>query len=381
VPKVRNNAQTQPRIAGHWVAVLGRRDTPTDGIEDYCLHLSQALKKDGVSIELLRVPWADQGWIRSLRRLKKRLAENDATIALVQYTALGWSRWGFSVGVLLVVRILKRQGLRVVVVFHDVKPFSGIRVRDRIRHRVQVWVMQRLLHSSAQSVLALSPSRLDWVRPESLRDRFNLIPIGSNVPECSRKCYRSTTDTPTIAVFTVTEGRKDEVLGLGQIAKQTAQQVGILRLIVMGRGALEAQTDLRDSLKGTKVELMVHGILRSEQVSEVLSHSDLLLYIRAGISPRRSSVIAGICSGLPVAGWADDETTFPVTEAGIRTAPFGDIERLVREIAEILTNDTLRASLRERSRSAAERLFKWDAIAERYCLALYQERPAGRGDA
>jgi len=363
----------------NWVVIMGRRDTPTDGVEDYCQHLGNALERECIKLELLRVPWLEQGWIRSLRWLGKRLTENDAATALVQYTSLGWSRWGFSVGVLLVVKTLRRRGLRVVVVFHDIRPFSGTRFRDRIRRRFQVWVMLRLAYSSAQSVSALPSDRLDWVRPESLRDKFIMIPIGSNVPECLRKDCHSTTNTPTIAVFTVTERREEEALCLGEIAKQTALQVGPLRLIVMGRGALEVQPMLKDSLKGTGVELVVQGILSPEEVSDMFCHSDLQLYIRSGVSPRRGSVIAGICSGLPVVGWVSDETTFPVTEAGIRTVPFGDIERLVREIAEILTNDALRASLRERSRSAAERLFRWEAIAERYCLALCQGPPAGSG--
>ena len=38
------------------IALLGRRDYPTDALEDYCTYLGKALKERGVDLQLVRVP-------------------------------------------------------------------------------------------------------------------------------------------------------------------------------------------------------------------------------------------------------------------------------------------------------------------------------------
>ncbi len=47
-----------------WIALLGRRDVPTDGVEDYCIFLGNGLAMVGVELKRVRVPWLDKGWIR-----------------------------------------------------------------------------------------------------------------------------------------------------------------------------------------------------------------------------------------------------------------------------------------------------------------------------
>ncbi len=46
-----------------WIALLGRRDMPTDGVEDYCTFLGRALAQRGVTLNLTRVDWFGQGWM------------------------------------------------------------------------------------------------------------------------------------------------------------------------------------------------------------------------------------------------------------------------------------------------------------------------------
>ena len=38
-----------------WIALLGPRDFPTDGVEDYCVHLGKALAKRVVALQLVRM--------------------------------------------------------------------------------------------------------------------------------------------------------------------------------------------------------------------------------------------------------------------------------------------------------------------------------------
>src|SRR5258708_19828774 len=49
-----------------WIALLGWRDEPTDGLADYCRYLGEALAPMGHALEIARVPWAERGWPPSL---------------------------------------------------------------------------------------------------------------------------------------------------------------------------------------------------------------------------------------------------------------------------------------------------------------------------
>src|ERR1700720_3419050 len=86
-----------------WIALLGRRDEPTDGVEDYCKFLRQALADHGFSLTPVRLSWAGRGWLPAIRLLWKESAGWSRRWVLVQYTALSWSRRGFPLGLLLVV--------------------------------------------------------------------------------------------------------------------------------------------------------------------------------------------------------------------------------------------------------------------------------------
>jgi len=75
------------------VAVLGRQDEPIDAVEQYCQYLSSALVAEGISLELMRVPWAEIGWRKALRELREGTPKTrNAAWFLMQYTALAWSR-------------------------------------------------------------------------------------------------------------------------------------------------------------------------------------------------------------------------------------------------------------------------------------------------
>jgi hypothetical protein len=50
----------------NWIALLGRRDYPTDALENYCTYLRQALFKHSINLQLVRVPWAERGWFYAL---------------------------------------------------------------------------------------------------------------------------------------------------------------------------------------------------------------------------------------------------------------------------------------------------------------------------
>jgi len=125
----------------------------------------------------------------------------------------------------------------------------------------------------------------------------------------------------------------------------------------MGRGSRDAELALREEFAGTNVGVKTLGLLSPEEISQVLARADVMLFVRSEISSRRGSAIAGVACGLPVVCYAGADTAWPVTEAGILTAPFRDREALSAALERIFLDDALRVSLAARSRHAQERYF------------------------
>jgi glycosyltransferase involved in cell wall biosynthesis len=356
------------------ITLLGRRDEPTDAVEEYCRYLGDALHAHQYDLKIERVDWSERGWTTAMRSLRRRAKGWRRVWVLVQYTALSWSARGFPLRFLRVLKTLNAAGARVGVVFHDVEPYGGGRIIDRLRRRAQLHTMREALNVSEAAIFTVPTDKLSWFGHQ--RENAFFIPVGANLPP-SGEGPSSTKNIPTdekltIAIFGVTGGAagKNEIDNIVEAVHFAASRVKNLRLVVFGRNAQSAETELRKRLTDTPVELQVMGLLSAEDVVQTLSISDVLLFVRGHISTRRSSAIAGIASGLPVVAFEGPETAPPITEAGLalyspqRKGDLGDV--LVR----ILEDKHYRASLAQRSWLAQAQFFSWRAIAARYAEFL-----------
>lgn len=354
------------------VLLPGRRDQPTDGVEDYCTWLAEALARRGWAVRCVRAPWADEGWAAACRWLWSEAARWRGGWALVQYTALSWSRRGFPTGFLLVLAILKLRGCRVGVVFHDPEGFPGSRWIDRARRASQHRIMRAAYALAEQTVHNVPVERVGWLPrpgPKAVH-----IPVGANVPAVLEReaRVRGQDGRRTVAVFCVTGGSpgEEEVRDITRALGRARRSVGALRLVVMGRGSREAEGALRRALDGVSVELSVMGILPAGEVSRVLAEADALLFVRGPLSSQRTSAVAGMACGLPVVGYSGPYTGPPLTEAGLLLAPYRDSGALAEGLERVLLDRGLWQHLHERSVEAYRQHFSWDAIADRYVEVL-----------
>ncbi|HYL87078.1 MAG TPA: glycosyltransferase [Candidatus Angelobacter sp.] len=355
------------------IALLGKADAPTDAVEEYCRYLGEAMQEQGFDLLLERVRWDENGWAAARRSLRRHAKGWRGTWVLVQYTALAWSRRGFPMRFPHILRILKFAGVRLGVVFHDVEPFHGTRVIDRVRQRSQAGVMRKALKLADAAIFTVPMERLSWIKLPQSNAVF--VPVGANFPTASEAVSRkgiATDEKLGVAVFSVTGGKAgekelEEIVGAVRFA---AAQVKGLRLIVLGRNSKAAEAELRRRLSDTSVELHVMGVLPGEDVVRSLALSDVLLFVRGHISTRRSSAIAGIACGLPVIAFEGPETAFPITEAGVavysptRKGDLGEV------LLRVLQDQHYRASLAQRSWVAQQQYFSWTAIAEKYAAFL-----------
>ena len=355
------------------VALLGRADTPTDAVEDYCRYLGDALEKHDMHLDLVRVPWAERGWNEAVRELREKTEGEKGCWFLLQYTALAWSRRGFPLHVPELIRVLKRPGARCAVVFHDGGPYAGSRLIDRTRRMAQVYAMRKALRMADLTILTYPPEKASWIPSGSRNIVF--IPVGANLP-CPERVWGAKKNKAdgarAVCVFSVSPGPagRAEVEWIAQAMRHAAQKIKGLQLVIAGRNSIEAGRKLQKRLNGASVEVIVHGLLAADEIVHVLGGCNAMLFARGQISSRRGSAIAGIACGLPVIACKGSETAPPMTEAGVVLLPAEDKNGFGPALVRVLTDDSYRESLAERSRNAQRRYFSWDAIAAQYATAL-----------
>jgi glycosyltransferase involved in cell wall biosynthesis len=302
------------------IALLGRRDAPTDAVEEYCRYLGEALRAHDVEFELSRVAWVEDGWAAAMCELERQAKEWRGCWVLVQYTALSWSERGFPLRFLRVLRILRQAGARVAMVYHDVLPYNGGRVIDKLRRRAQIHAMTEALRSCDLGVFTVPISKIPWIGKKHARAIF--IPVGANLPspETAWAIQRSqATRLPAICVFGITggEGGIWEIATISEALQIAAERLGELRLIVMGRHTDTAEKAFRKLMDKLPIQVSALGVLPGEEIVRQLASCDVMLFVRGGISSRRGSAIAGIACGLPVVALDGPETASPITEAGV----------------------------------------------------------------
>jgi glycosyltransferase involved in cell wall biosynthesis len=358
-----------------WIALLGRPDKPTDGVEDYCTFLAKALQDHGTHMDLVRVRWMEEGWFPGLWQLWRRSAAWRGQWVLLQYTALSWSRRGIPFGALVTLAILRRRGVPCAVVFHEPSRQTQFSTRwiDRIRGASQDWVIRKLYDRASKSIFTVPLETVAWLHAGN--DKAAFIPIGANIPE---RVHRRTGPAEagklkTVIVFGVSdspEAAAPEVSVISAVMLEACDALGKLRLVVAGRGALEAGDLFTKAFQGRDIDLVVHGVLPADRIADEFESADALLFIRGPITTRRGSVMAGIACGVPIVGYRGPEVSSMLEAAGVEWSPLQGRESLARGLIRVLSDSQRWIELHERNLEVQRNHLSWNRIAERFQAVL-----------
>jgi glycosyltransferase involved in cell wall biosynthesis len=223
------------------------------------------------------------------------------------------------------------------------------------------------------AILTVPRNNTSWI-PNGLR-KVAFIPVGANLP-CPEKAWllekKHANEMPTVAVFSISSGAagREEVRRIAEAMRYTSAKIGPLQLAVLGRNSETGGKQLQEKLAGSRVEVVIHGLMEAEEVVRKLGASDVLLFVRGPISTQRGSAIAGIACGLPVVACRGRETASPITEAGVVLLTEDSHSEYGPALVRVLSDHDYRASLRARSRQAQEQYFSWKVIAAAYASAL-----------
>lgn len=357
-----------------WIAILGSKDFPTDGVQDYCEFLGSALERRAVELRIVRVEWKQKGWLRALRELWRDSLGWRSQRVILQYTAMSWSRRGFPFAVLIVLAVLRRRGARCAVMFHEPYPQGGARHGlARLLTPCQDWVIRAMYRKADKSIFPDKLETIRWLPKGSNKAVF--IPIGANIQEPFAGATTSSeikSSTRTVAIFCLT-GAPHFHRELQEIAEATRSVVASgtkIHLLFFGRGTDEAREDIGHAFRNTPVEVSILGLLPTAEIAETLLRSDAMLCARGTIYPRRGSVIAGIACGLPIVGYRGPETVSPITEAGLELVPYGQPSALGEALSRVLSDNHLWQQLRDKTLRAHTKYFSWEKIAESFSTEL-----------
>jgi glycosyltransferase involved in cell wall biosynthesis len=98
--------------------------------------------------------------------------------------------------------------------------------------------------------------------------------------------------------------------------------------------------------------------------------SDVLLFVRGGISSRRGSAIAGIACGLPVIASAGSETAPPITDAGVVFVSLKNPDEINAALVRVLSDSAYRLELAARSQAVFRDHLAWPVIARQFAGKL-----------
>jgi len=356
-----------------WIALLGRRDTPVDGIEDYCSFLRQALQRQNVALRQTHVAWAKKGWFTALRSLRAESATWRGKWILLQYTTMAWSRRGFPFGALAAVSILRGRGVRCAIVFHEPIRQNGTRWIDLLRGTCQDLVIRRLYGRADKAIFADPLGNIPWLPEKASKAVF--IPIGANIPE------GRTNDVPsharngkakTVAVFCLSDvpNRRRELEDIAHAMRFVEQKGLKARIVFVGRGTAEAKGEIETLFDSGTVEVSNFGMQSADEVCRILSEADAMLCVRGPLYMRRGSAIAGLACGLPIIGYAGEAEGTPLEEAGVELVPYRNCEALGKALHDVLVNANWQRILSARSWQAQGRYFSWEQIASSFVRSL-----------
>jgi glycosyltransferase involved in cell wall biosynthesis len=355
------------------VALLGRRDMPTDGVADYCAYLGQAMVKYGFEMSSSRISWDEAGWLQSLRKLFHDSRAWSGQWTLLQYTALAWSRRGFPAGILLSLLILRIRGARCGIVFHEPTAIGRATLIGRFRNGFQNMVIKTLYRFSHRSFFTVPLNMVAWLPSNDHRSTF--VPLGPNIPE--NLAIRSKPQTladvsKTVVVFCVSDSPygEREINDVSRAMRVAASNGVKLRAVFVGRGTSEMKNLIDHCFSETQIEVRNRGLCDAAEISRIFGDADAMLAVRGKLYLRRGSALAGLACGLPIVGYGDAATESIIAEAGITLVPFGDCEALGLALRDVLSDEALWQAMHEKSIHVQQTYLSWNVIAAQFARVL-----------
>jgi glycosyltransferase involved in cell wall biosynthesis len=378
---------TKQGVSRTWAILTGEYPPQSGGVSDYTRSVARGLAAAGDDVHVWTGPChtsaSDEEGVRvhrlpdtfgplSLVRLGRELARLIEPTLLVQYVphAFGWK--GMNVPFCL---WLRRQRMRVVVMFHEVA--FPVLPRASWKHRLLAsttrW-MAGLVCRAADRRFVSTPSWepiLQQLAPGAVAATW--LPVPSNVStdpaaetvaECRREIQRGMGGLILGHFGTFGQAIAEAVATvLPPLLRADRQRTGLL----IGRGSDVFAERLRRAHPCLAEQVWATGEVTAREVSAYLAACNLLLQpYPDGANGRRGSLMAGLALGLPIltTDGCNSEPLWRQTGA-VESVPANDPLALVAAAERLLHDAQTREELGKTARLTYERFFGLEHTIER----------------
>jgi glycosyltransferase involved in cell wall biosynthesis len=342
--------------------VAYRHDRPASAIDEYSRHLVRALRAAGVA-----AGYEDGGLSGVLGRA------TPPRWILLQYNPLSYGRWGFAPGLVRDAISVRRRWPRTPLVVTVHEPWLAIRDWRSALMVAYQRVQLRLLLRAADGVIVVRETL-----GRELGRTCAHIPVGSNivptaVSSAAARARLGIEDKLVVALF----GTRHESRALDHAEAAIAalgSEHGPDRLCVLNLGRGSPVLAIRPD-----VEVRMPGALASTDLSLHLRASDvLLLPFTDGLSTRRTTLMAGLAHGVPVAGLRGVNTDGILVRHADATVmtPYRDLDAYARAAVELTADRARLGAIGAAGRELYKRNFDWPVVARMVIAALRTNSPS-----
>jgi glycosyltransferase involved in cell wall biosynthesis len=304
-----------------WCIVTGEYPPQNGGVSDYTRQVAEGLAACGdevhvfappceassqasSAIQLHRVP--DHFGSRGRQVVSEHLQAHPATRLLVQYVPHAFGQRAMNIGFCRWVRSVARRGLRLDVMFHEVA--YPLAARQPLKHQLLALVnrqMARWLSDCADRIFVSILGWQDSLKTIGVQKPTRWLPVPSNVERIADSeavtALRSTISCNQLIGHFGTYG-SGLAAQLRSVLLPLAQRDGGRHFLLLGRSGDAFATAIQREFPPLAGRLHAPGILDSAALASHLAACDLMLQpYPDGISCRRSSAMAALALGMPVA--------------------------------------------------------------------------------
>jgi glycosyltransferase involved in cell wall biosynthesis len=296
------------------VAVLGMSTREVCGVRDHAMLLAAALEHEQVSCELNWLslegcensPLSARARVRAwTRELESELQAPRFDAILLHYSVFAHSYRGIPLFVHPMMAALRRTGLPVITIMHEIAfPWGRGGLRGRAWAVGQRVVLLEVMRASA-AVVVTADFRAEWLSSRRWLParEIRVAPVFSNLP-APRTSPPPGRESSVIGLFGYARDRETTVLVLDTLELLHAAGVEVSLQLLGSPGRASAAGEQWSALaarRGLDAAVSFTGRLSAQALSDAMGECDVLLYADAtGPASRKGTLAGSLASGRPL---------------------------------------------------------------------------------
>jgi glycosyltransferase involved in cell wall biosynthesis len=284
------------------IIVVGASTNPVCGTHDYAATLEPYLRSGDTEVETIwwerQVEPDPTAW---LKRFESAAASGSRpAVVLWHYSPFTYGTRGLPLLVPRVVRTLRRAGLPIVLIFHELAHRLDRRgLRGRLQGVSQRVALLPILRSASGAIVT-TQDRAEWLSTRRWLPSVpvEFVPVPSNVP---RTAFAA--PTPNGALRIGVFGFRSDGHVVDVVTEAVPRASERSRLVLLGApGPDSLQADRwRTAAAASGCPLEFTGVLEPQALSEALSGLDVVVFASSGgPTGRKGTLAAALAHGRPV---------------------------------------------------------------------------------